>query len=235
MKTIGIIGGMSWESSLEYYKLLNKLTQNKLGGFHSCKCIMYSVDFSEIEILQRNGEWDQIAEKMIMISKRLEDAGAELLIIASNTIHKVSEKIEKHISIPFLHIADTTGEEVSRIGLKKVGLLGTKFTMEENFYRARLLEKYGIKTIIPSSSERELLQHIIFNELVAGIINEISKRKLKRIIDNLMMEGAEGIILGCTELPLLINEKDTTSLLFNTTLLHGRAAIEFALRERTLA
>lgn len=234
MKTIGIIGGMSWKSSLEYYILMNELTQKKLGGFHSCKSIMYSVNFSEIEELQQNGEWNKIAEKMIRIGKHLQDAGADVLIIASNTIHKVAEEIEYHISIPFLHIVDATGEEISKIGLRKVGLLGTRFTMEENFYRGRLLEKYGITTIIPSSCEREMLQHIIFNELIHGITNEISKRKLKRMVEQLMMQGAEGVILGCTELPLLIDKKESTNLLFNATELHGKAAIEFVLKEESL-
>lgn len=231
MKTIGIIGGMSWKSSLEYYTLINELVQKKLGGFHSCKSIMYSVDFSEIEELQRRGEWDKLTEKMVLIAKHLEDAGADFLVIASNTIHKVAEEIEYHISIPFLHIVDATGEEISKIGLKKVGLLGTNFTMEETFYRGRLLEKYDIKTIIPAKQEREMLQHIIFNELTHGFINEISKRKLKRMIEQLMVQGAEGVILGCTELPLLIDSKESTSLLFNTTELHSKAAVEFVLKE----
>lgn len=229
MKTIGIIGGMSWKSSTEYYTFLNELVQQRLGGFHSCKSIMYSVDFHEIEYLQRNGEWKKIAEKMIQIGKGLEDAGADLLMIASNTIHKVAEDIEGHLSIPLVHIADATGQEIADLGLTRVGLLGTKFTMEEDFYRERLLKRYNVRTIIPSRADREMLQHIIFNELVVGITNEISKRKLKRIIEQLMIQGAEGIILGCTELPLLINEEENAPLLFNTTLLHSKRAVELAL------
>ncbi|SET11092.1 aspartate racemase [Natronincola peptidivorans] len=231
MKTIGIIGGVTWKSSLEYYRLMNEITKVKLGGLHSCKIIMYSVDFYEIEKLQRGGEWDKVAERIIGIMKKLENAGAELLVIASNTIHIIAEDVEKNSKIPFLHIIDPTAKEISRRGIRKVGLLGTKATMEENFYKERLKKKFDIETIIPSEYDREVLQHIIFNELAVGIINEISRRRLKRIIENLMMKGIEGIILGCTELPLLVNEKEDT-FLFNSTLLHAKAAVEMALEEQ---
>lgn len=231
MKTIGIIGGMSWKSSLEYYKILNELIHKKLGGFHSCKCIMYSFDFDEIESLQAKGEWDKIAEKMIEAGKILENAGADVLMIASNTIYKVGKQIQGAISIPLLHIVDAAGKEISRLGLRRIGLLGTSFTMEEDFYKDILLKRYNIKTIVPPDSERELLQHIIFRELVAGITNEISRRRVIRIMNNLMVRGAEGIILGCTELPLLISEKDTNNLLFNSTFLHVKDAVNLVLDE----
>lgn len=231
MKTMGIIGGMSWKSSLEYYKLLNKTIHEKRGGLHSCKCIMYSFDFDEIEHLQRKGDWDRVAEKMIEAGKLLENAGADFLIIASNTIYKIANEIENAISIPLLHIVDAVGKEISRLGLRRIGLLGTSFTMEEDFYKDILLKRYNIKTIIPSDSERELLQHIIFKELIVGITNEISRRRVIRIINNLMIRGAGGVILGCTELPLLINEKDINNLLFNSTLLHVKDAVKRALDE----
>ncbi len=235
MKTIGIIGGMSWKSSLEYYKLLNKIIQGELGGFHSCKCIMYSVDFNEIIKLQRWGMWEELAINIIEAGQRLERAGADFILIASNTIHRVAKEVEEGLSIPLLHIADTTGEKIQELGIKKVGLLATNFTMEAAFYRERLSQKYNIEIIIPSQDDRRVLDHIIFNELVAGIINEISRRKIMRIVSSLSERGSQGIVLGCTELPLLIAEEEMQTRVFNSTLLHVKKGAEIALGKQVLA
>ncbi len=230
MKTIGLIGGMSWESSVEYYKIINQEVKKKLGGVHSCESFMYSFDFAEIEELQHAGKWDELTKLMIGAAKKLETAGAELILICTNTMHKMAEDIEANISIPLVHIADAVSEEIKKSGLKKVGLLGTKFTMEQDFYRSRIEKKFNIKVIIPNDYERQIVHDIIYNELVVGRIIESSKEELKKIIKNLELNGAEGIILGCTEIPLLIKQENCDIPIFDTTTIHAKAAVVMALK-----
>ncbi len=229
MKTIGLIGGMSWESSLEYYRLLNKMVKEKLGEPHSCQCIMYSVDFAEFERLQHEAKWKELTIKMIDIAKKLELAGAELIVICTNTMHKMAEDVKMNLKIPVLHIADAAAGEIIDKQMKKVGLLGTKFTMEEDFYKKRLKVKHGINVITPDEQEREIIHNVIYKELISGILNDESRNKFKKIIDHLKTRGAEGVILGCTEIPLLIKGKDSSIPVFDTTLLHAKKAVEFAL------
>ncbi|MBC8359580.1 MAG: aspartate/glutamate racemase family protein [Candidatus Aminicenantes bacterium] len=230
MKVIGLIGGMSWESSLEYYRIINETVKEKLGRFHSAKSLMYSVDFEEIEILQHQGKWDKATELMINAAQRVEKGGADLIIICTNTMHKMADEVQKSIKIPLLHIADATAEEIKKQGLKKLGLLGTKFTMEEDFYKGRLSEKFGLKVIIPNEEERQLIHNILYSELCLGEIKSQSKEKFIRIIKNLAASGAEGVILGCTEIPLLISQEDCEVPLFDTTRIHARFAVEYALK-----
>jgi len=231
MKVIGLIGGMSWESSLEYYRVINETVKEKLGRLHSARSIMYSVDFDEIEILQRQGKWDKATEFMIDAAQRVEKGGADFVIICTNTMHKMAEEVQKNIKIPLLHIADATAEKIKKQGLKKVGLLGTKFTMEEDFYKGRLVEKHDLEVIIPNEEERKLIHHILYSELCLGEIKSLSKDKFIRIIKNLSAIGAEGVILGCTEIPLLIKQEDCEVPLFDTTRIHARFAVEYALGE----
>ena len=231
MKVIGLLGGMSWESTLEYYRIINETVKERLGGLHSAKCILYSFDFAEIESLQRKGDWDKLAEMLIDAAKKLEACGAGLIVICTNTMHKLADKVEAKINIPLIHIVDATAEKILEKNIKQVGLLGTRFTMEEPFYKRRLEEKYGIKVIIPNSKEREIVDRVIFEELVLGIIRQSSRERFKQIIYSLVDRGAEGIILGCTEIPLLIKQEDVTVPVFDTTTIHARAAVEFALRD----
>lgn len=230
MKVVGLIGGMSWESSAEYYKIINTLVKNELGDTHSCKCIMYSVDFAEIELLQHNGEWSKLTDIMIDAAVSLEKAGADLIIICTNTMHKMAEDIQKNIKVPLIHIADTVGEEIARRQLKKVGLLGTKFTMELDFYKKRLKDKYNIDVITPVGNDVETIHNVIYNELVKGVFREASKKKYIDIIQKLVNEGAEGIILGCTEIPLLIKQEDVDVPVFDTTTIHAQYAVRLALK-----
>lgn len=230
MKIIGLIGGMSWESSLEYYRIINEAAKEKLGRFHSAKSLMYSVDFEEIEILQHQGKWDKATELMIDAAQRVEKGGADLVIICTNTMHKMADEVQKSLKIPLLHIADATAEEIKKQGLKKVGLLGTKFTMEEDFYKGRLSEKFGLEVIIPNEEERQLIHNILYSELCLGEIKSQSKEKFIEIIKNLAASGAEGVILGCTEIPLLISQEDCEVPLFDTTRIHARFAVEYALK-----
>lgn len=231
MKTIGLIGGMSWESSLEYYRILNQAVKEKLGGFHSAKCVMYSVDFGEIEKLQHKGKWDELTDIMIDAAQRVEKAGADFILICTNTMHKMAPEVESRISIPLLHIADVTAEQIKIKGQKKVGLLGTRFTMEQEFYKGRLIKTHGIEVIIPDEAQRKIIHNILYNELVQGEINRESKNKFKDIITSLESRGAEGIILGCTEIPLLVKQEDYDILLYDTTDIHARAAVELALKK----
>ncbi|MBT8316121.1 MAG: aspartate/glutamate racemase family protein [Lutibacter sp.] len=231
MKTIGLIGGMSWESSLVYYELINKKVQEVLGGFHSCKNIMISVNFAEVEKLQHEGNWEALNTLMADAAKNLELAGADLVVLCTNTMHLCSEAILKNISIPFLHIAEATGQEINKKKLSKVALLGTKFTMEKEFYKELLTNNFGIEVLIPTKKERQLVHNIIYNELVQGKINNSSKEVYKNIIHNLEKRGSQGVILGCTEIPLLIKEKDVTIPIFNTTKIHAEKAVEWALKE----
>jgi len=229
MKTIGLIGGISWESSLEYYRIMNEAVREILGGYHSAKCIMYSVDFAEVEKLQREVHWDRAAKLLTDIARKLENSGADLLVICANTMHKFADSIQKSIQIPLLHIADVTGEKIKDRGLKKVGLLGTRFTMEEDFYKERLIRKYGLELIIPDKKERQLIHEVLFDHVRTGKIDQSSKDIFKKIIRGLEEKGAEGIILGCTEIPLFVKQEEYELPLFDTMMIHARAAVEFAL------
>jgi len=231
MKTIGLIGGMSWESSSVYYNIINETVKERLGGLHSAKCILYSVDFEEIASLQHQGEWEELTKLMINFAQQLEGAGADFIVICTNTMHKMAEEVQDNIHIPLLHIADATAEKIIEQGLRKPGLLGTKFTMEEDFYKQRLKKKYSINVIIPSYADREIIDSVIYNELCLGIIKQSSKEKFKEIIKKLISIGADGLILGCTEIPLLISQKDVEVPLFDTTTIHSKAAVAFALNE----
>lgn len=229
MKTIGLIGGMSWESSLEYYRIINEKVKNNLGDPHSCKSIMYSVDFAEFEKLQHQGKWDILTDKMIEIAVNLEKSGADLILICTNTMHKMAPEVQKNIQIPLLHIADAAAEAIRAEKMNTVGLLGTKFTMEEDFYKSRLKTKYKIDVIVPDEQDREFVHNVIYQELIAGIINSESKNKFKQIIKKLKKAGAEGVILGCTEIPLLIKPADSDLPIFDTTALHAGKAVELIL------
>ena len=230
MKTIGLIGGMSWESTLVYYKLINEYVKAEKGGFHSAKCIIDSVDFSEIEALQRLNNWKKLNEMMVTSAQKLEQAGANLIVLCTNTMHLCSEQIETNITIPFLHIAQVTGEEVSTFNFTKVGLLGTKFTMEQDFYKNILKNQFGIETIIPEIEDRNNVHQVIYNELTQGIFKPSSKKKYINIVNSLIEKGAQGIILGCTEIPLLISQKDINVPVFDTTAIHAKYAVKMALR-----
>jgi len=229
MKTIGLIGGMSWESSIEYYRIINETVRDKLGGLHSARSIMVSVDFAEIEALQHEGRWDETARMLIAAAQNVERGGGDFVVLCTNTMHKVAEEVQEHIRIPLLHIADATAERVKSQGLKKVGLLGTKFTMEEAFYNDRLIEEHGLEVVIPAEPAREVVHRVIYDELCLGEVKAASKADYIRIMDRLVGEGAEGIILGCTEISLLVGQQDSPAPLFDTTEIHAQAAVEYAL------
>lgn len=231
MKTIGLLGGMSWESSLEYYRFINQEAKARLGGLHSAKSLMYSVDFEKIEALQHQGKWEELTQIMIEAARRIERGGADLLVICTNTMHKMADQVQASISIPVLHIADTAAAEIQKRGLKTVGLLGTKFTMEQDFYKGRLAEKFGLNVLIPDESDREIVHKVIYNELCLGKTLDASRREYVRIIDALVQRGAEGIVLGCTEIPLLIKQEHVKVPIFDTTSIHARAAVEIALKK----
>ena len=229
MKTIGLIGGMSWESSAVYYELINKKVKEILGGFHSCKSIMITVDFAEIEKLQHEGNWSELDKIMADAAKRLELAGADIVVLCTNTMHLCSEAIKQIITIPFLHIAEATAQEIQKNGIKKVALLGTKFTMDKDLYKSILINDFGIEVLIPSKEERKIVHDVIYNELVQGTIKDESREQYKKIIHNLEQQGAEGVILGCTEIPLLISGSDVNIPVFDTTKIHAEKAVEWAL------
>jgi len=228
MKTIGLIGGMSWESSKLYYEFLNTKAKDVLGGSHSAKCIMVSVDFAEIEKLTFEGNWEAIGELMKLAAQQLEQAGADIILLCTNTIHLVSHYISENVRIPFLHIATTTGESIQKIGLKKVALLGTKFTMEKDFYTKTLIDDFGLDILIPDTNNRQVVHDIIFNELVKGKFTNHSKQAIVKIIEELQHQGAEGVILGCTELPILISTSDVEIPIFDTGKIHAYAAMEWS-------
>jgi aspartate racemase len=230
MKTIGMIGGMSWESSLEYYRIMNQAAKEKLGGFHSAPCILFSVDFDEVEKLQHQGDWESLTRLMTEAAQSVKKAGADFLVICTNTMHKMADEVQRAIQIPLLHIADVTAEAVKANGQSRVGLLGTKFTMEQDFYKGRLQEIHGIDVLIPEDKERQVIHDILYNELCLGEIKELSKGKFQSIIQNLVERGAQGVILGCTEIPLIVSQEDYEIPLYDTTALHARAAVDFALR-----
>jgi len=229
VKTIGLIGGMSWESSIEYYRIINELVRERLGGLHSAKSVMYSVDFAEIETLQREGRWEEATQLMLKAARHVERGGADFVVICTNTMHKMAERVQQQIGIPLLHIADATAEKIRARGLRRVGLLGTRFTMEEDFYRGRLVEKHGLEVLIPADRERETVHRVIYDELVVGKIMPFSKIQYLDIVRGLVRDGAAGIILGCTEIGLLVGEGDVEVPVFDTALIHARAAVEYAL------
>jgi aspartate racemase len=228
MKTIGLIGGMSWDSSAVYYKIINQKVKEHLGGVHSCQCLMYSVDFGEIAALQHAGNWAQLGELMADAAQRLERGGADFIVLCTNTMHKLADTIEASVSIPLLHIGDVTAEAIKEKSLKTVGLLGTKFTMEQDFLKGRLTDKHGIETIIPTAKQREIVHRIIYDELVKGVVLESSRQEYLLIINDLVKKGAEGIVLGCTEIGLLITSECTDAILFDTTEIHAIKAVELA-------
>jgi len=229
MKTIGLIGGMSWVSSMEYYKIINETMNEKLGGLHSARSIMYSIDLAEIGEPSKARDWEIFTNKIVKVVRNLENSGAEFLVICTNTVHKIADEIQAGINIPLLHIADATAEQILKKNLKKVGLLGTKPTMTEDFYKKRLKDKFGIEVVVPNQDEMETIHNVIFTELVQRQISDTSKRKFKAIIENLVAEGAQGIILGCTEIPLLVKQEDIKVPIFDTTTIHAKAAVDFAL------
>lgn len=229
MKTIGLIGGLSWESSAVYYRIINQLVQSKLGGVHSAKCIMYSVDFAQFDELQHQGDWPRLTDLMIDAGMRLKNGGADFLIICTNTMHKVADEVERQVEIPLIHIADAAATEVKKQGLSKVALLGTKFTMEQDFYKNRLVQKHGIAVMIPEQEERELVHSVIYQELVVGKLLKSSREAFAKIINRMCEAGAEGVVLGCTEIPLLISQKDCVVPVFDTMQLHATAAVEYSL------
>ena len=229
MKTIGLIGGMSWESTETYYRLINEGIKMRLGGLHSAKLCLYSVDFEEIEGLQHRGEWDRAGEVITDAAKRVENAGADFLVLCTNTMHKVLGDVESEVSIPFLHIADATAERIIEASLSTVGLLGTKFTMEDDFYKGRLQDRHGIEVLVPSVEERALVHKVIYEELCLGRIEDASRKVFLDIVGALADKGAEAVILGCTEIALLIQQEHTHVPLFDTTSIHAEAAVEMSL------
>jgi len=229
MKTIGLIGGMSWESSIEYYRIINEATQSRLGGLHSARSIMFSVDFAEIEALMHPDGWEEISRELSRAARALEQAGSDLILICTNTMHKLADQVQDRIGIPLLHIADAAGNAVQAAGLNAVGLLGTRFTMEEDFYRERLKQNYGLEVLTPDKEEMALVDDVIFKELCRGIIDDASRQRYIDIMDRLVSSGAEGIILGCTEIGLLVRPEDIRVPLFDTTRIHAETAVDFAL------
>ncbi|PEC20438.1 aspartate/glutamate racemase family protein [Bacillus cereus] len=231
MKMIGLIGGMSWESTSEYYRIINEEIKERLGGLHSAKCMINSVDFEEIERFQSNGDWNGAGEVLGNAAYSLQMGGADFIIICTNTMHKVVDKIKENINIPVLHIADATAKEIKRKGIQTVGLLGTKYTMEQDFYKSRI-EENDIKVIIPLEKNREKINEIIYTELCLGEITSQSREYYKRVIEKLVQEGAQGIILGCTEIGLLIKQEDVSVPIFDTTYIHVIEAVNLALENR---
>ena len=229
MKTIGLLGGMSWESTESYYRLINETVKAELGGLHSAKVLLHSVDYAEIEKLQHLGEWDKTAEILKKAAQGLEQAGADFILICTNTMHLVAPQIQAGLSIPLIHIADATAEEIVNAGIKKIGLLGTAFTMEEDFYKGQLQQKYHLDVVIPNESDRTIVHSIIYEELCLGNIQDASRTEYIRIIDDLVAQGAEAVILGCTEIALLVKPQHTEVTLFDTTQIHALKAVEKAL------
>ncbi|KGP79853.1 MULTISPECIES: aspartate/glutamate racemase family protein [unclassified Paenibacillus] len=228
MKTIGLIGGMSWESSLEYYRIINEEVKIKLGGLHSAKCILYSVDFEEIERYQAEGDWESSGTLLGDAAQSLEKAGAEMIVLCTNTMHKVIKHIEEKVSLPIVHIADSTANQIQKSKISTVGLLGTKYTMEQDFYKTRI-ELNGIKVLIPNEVDRKVINKVIYEELCIGEIQQLSRDYYKKVIKRLVDDGAEGIILGCTEIGLLVKPEDSEVPLFDTTRIHAMESVNLAL------
>ena len=229
MKTIGVIGGMSWESSTEYYKLLNRHAKARLGGHHNARSLMLTVDFAPIEANQRAGDWHALGQQMAEATRQLERGGADLVMLATNTMHRVYESIEQAIAVPFLHIADPTGDALRAAGVERVGLLGTRYTMEQTFYTGRLRERYGLETIVPDEAQRVDVHRIIYDELCHGSVRDASRAVYQQVIESLAARGAQAVILGCTEITLLIKPEDSALPVFDTTALHAQAAVEWAI------
>lgn len=229
MKTIGLIGGMSWESTIPYYRIINEEVRERAGGLHSAKIVLYSVDFHDMERLQYAGNWDQAGKLLGNIAVSLESAGADFIVLCTNTMHKVASEIESAVAIPLLHIADTTGKQVIRAGCRTVGLLGTRFTMEQDFYRQRLHDKYGLQVVIPEEADRQIIHRVIYEELCLGKVSASSRDEYCRIIGELVRRGAQAVILGCTEISLLIGQGDCPVTLFDTMSIHARSAAEMAI------
>lgn len=228
MKTIGLLGGMSWESTLGYYKAINEAVKRKLGGLHSARIAMYSVDFAPIEQLQHTGDWSATATILAEGARRVEAAGADFLLICTNTMHKVAAEIERAVNIPLLHIADATAEVLVGDGVKTVGLLGTAFTMEQEFYKGRLADKYGLEVLVPNEADRAIVHQVIYQELCLGKVTATAKAEYLRIIDALARDGAEAVILGCTEIGMLVSQADTAVKLLDTSVIHAQQAVERA-------
>jgi len=231
LKTIGLIGGMSWESSLEYYRIINETVRDRLGKLYSAKIIMYSLNFAEVEALQAEGDWEKATDMMIDAAQRVQAGGAEVVLICTNTMHLMADEVQASIDIPLIHIADAAARPVKALGLEVVALLGTRFTMEQDFYRGRLQQKHGLQVLIPDESQREIIHRVIYDELVAGEIKKSSKDQYLSIIEDLVSKGAQGVVLGCTEIPLLVKQADVKVPVFDTTSIHATAAVDFALEE----
>lgn len=229
MKVIGLIGGMSWESSAEYYRIINQEMRKRLGGVHSAKSLMWSMNFGEIERLQHHGEWEALTGEMVAAAKRLEAGGADFIVICTNTMHRMADAVSAGVSIPLLHIADPTARKIRNAGLTRVGLLGTAFTMEQDFYKGRLSGQFGLDVLIPDEEDRRVVHEIIYRELVAGIVTEPSRAAYRQVIRRLADRGAEAIIMGCTEIMLLISQADSPVPVFDTTEIHALAAVDLAL------
>ena len=229
MKTLGLIGGMSWESTVPYYRIVNQTVKERLGGLHSARLLLYSVDFAQIEKLQHAGDWDAAGTVLADAARALRAGGAQLLVICTNTMHKVADAVETASGLPLLHIADATGEAIRDAGLQRVGLLGTRFTMEQDFYRQRLVERHGLEVLVPEPDDRDTVHRVIYDELCQGTIREESRARYRTVIERLVARGAQGIILGCTEIGLLEGDDDASVPLFDTTALHARAAALAAL------
>jgi len=228
MRTIGLIGGMSWESTVPYYRVINETVRDRLGGLHSARIILYSVDFHDIEHLQRADDWPEAGRRLAQAARSLELAGADCIVLCTNTMHRVAPAIEEAVAIPFLHIADPTAEEIRRTGLMRVGLLGTRFTMEQEFYRQRLQDLHGIVVLVPDDADREIVHRVIYDELCVGKILDASRGHYRRIINRLVERGAQAVILGCTEISMLVGTEDSPVPVFDTTRLHARKAAEWA-------
>lgn len=228
-KVIGLIGGMSWESSAEYYRIVNERVRDRLGGLHSARCLMWSFDFAEIEALQHAGRWDDATALMIDAARRLERGGADFVVICTNTMHRMADQVQAAIGLPLLHIADPTAERIRAAGLRRVGLLGTAFTMEQDFYKGRLVQKHGLEVLVPDDADRATVHRVIYDELVQGRVEEASRQAYRGVIARLVERGAEAVILGCTEIMLLVGAEDSPVPLYDTTAIHAEAAVELAL------
>ncbi len=231
MRTIGLIGGMSWESSAEYYRIVNQEANRRLGGVHSARCLMYSVDFEGIKRLQHEGDWSRLAEAMQEAALRLERGGADFIVLCTNTMHRVADAITSAVSIPLLHIADPTADRIKAAGFSRIGLLGTAFTMEQDFYKGRLAQHHGLEVIVPDEGDRRIVHEIIYRELVLGQVRPESRQAYREIIARLIERGAQAVILGCTEIMLLVSEDDSAVPLFDTTTIHALAAVDRALKD----
>jgi aspartate racemase len=229
MRTIGLLGGMSWESSSEYYRLLNEAVRERLGGLHSAECVMWSVDFAPIERLQRGGDWDEAGRRLAAVARRLEDAGAECLVLCTNTMHRLADEVQAAIAIPLVHIADATAARVKAAGVDRVGLLATRYTMEQDFYRGRLAERHGLDVVVPPEPDLTLVHDIIYQELCQGRVLDGSREEYRRVIAELEAAGAGGIVYGCTEIDLLVGPQDASVPVFDSTRIHVEAAVEWAL------